>query len=84
MIRRATIKDVKIIQSTRQLVYDCEEEAAKLGLKKVFTLTYQESFFAGLGYRTIDKNQLPHKIWGDCLKCAKFPDCDEIAMIKEL
>lgn len=68
----------------RQLVNDCEEEALKLGLKRVFTLTYQESFFAGLGYQTIDKNQLPHKIWGDCLKCAKFPDCDEIAMIKKL
>ena len=68
----------------RQLVNDCEAEAIKLGLKKVFTLTYQESFFAGLGYQTIDKNQLPHKIWGDCLKCAKFPDCDEIAMIKKL
>ena len=68
----------------RQLVNDCEKDAAKLGLKKVFTLTYQESFFAGLGYRTINKNQLPHKVWGDCLKCVKFPDCDEIAMIKTL
>jgi len=68
----------------RKLVCDCEKEALKLGLKKLFTLTYQESFFAGLGYQTIDKNQLPHKVWGDCLKCAKFPDCDEIAMIKEL
>lgn len=68
----------------RELVLDCEKEALKLGLKRVFTLTYQESFFASLNYQTIDKNQLPHKVWGDCLKCAKFPDCDEIAMIKEL
>ena len=68
----------------RQLVYNCEKDAAELGLKRVFTLTYQESFFARLGYQTIDKNQLPHKIWGDCLKCVKFPDCDEIAMIKDL
>ena len=68
----------------RQLVNDCEKDAAELGLKKVFTLTYQESFFTGLGYQTIDKNQLPHKVWGDCLKCVKFPDCDEIAMIKTL
>ncbi|MCK5539372.1 MAG: N-acetyltransferase [Deltaproteobacteria bacterium] len=68
----------------RQLVCDCEKEALELGLKKVFTLTYQESFFTGLGYHTIDKNQLPHKVWGDCLKCVKFPDCDEIAMIKKL
>ncbi len=68
----------------RQLVNDCEKDAAELGLKKVFTLTYQESFFTGLGYQTIDKSQLPHKVWGDCLKCVKFPDCDEIAMIKTL
>ncbi len=68
----------------RQLVNDCEKDAIQLGLKKVFTLTYQESFFTGLGYQTINKNQLPHKVWGDCLKCPKFPDCDEIAMIKTL
>jgi len=68
----------------RQLVTECEKEARRLGLKRAFTLTYQEKFFSGLGYRVIDKNQLPHKIWGDCLKCVKFPDCDEIAMLKEL
>ena len=67
-----------------RLVEVCENEARKLGLKRVFTLTYQENFFAGLGYRTIDKSELPHKVWGECLKCVKFPDCDEIAMIKKL
>ncbi len=68
----------------RQLVEVCETEARKLGLKRVFTLTYQEKFFTGLGYRTIDKSELPHKVWGECLKCVKFPNCDEIAMIKML
>jgi amino-acid N-acetyltransferase len=68
----------------RQLVGVCETEALKLGLKRVFTLTYQEKFFAGLGYKVIDKGKLPHKVWGECLKCVKFPDCDEIAMIKVL
>jgi len=53
-------------------------------LRRVFTLTYQEAFFNRIGYRQIDKNRLPHKIWGDCLKCVKFPDCDEIAMLKQL
>jgi len=67
-----------------RLVEVCENEARKLGLKRVFTLTYQEKFFAGLGYRTIDKGELPHKVWGECLKCIKFPNCDEIAMIKNL
>ncbi|NPA25574.1 MAG: N-acetyltransferase [Deltaproteobacteria bacterium] len=68
----------------RRLVQDCEQEAVRLGLKRVFTLTYQDRFFARLGYQIIDKSGLPHKIWADCLKCAKFPDCDEIAMLKEL
>jgi len=67
-----------------QLVEACETEARKLGLRKVFTLTYQEKFFSGLGFKTIDKAKLPHKVWGECLKCVKFPDCDEIAMLKEL
>ena len=68
----------------RRLVAVCENEAVQLGLKRVFTLTYQEKFFSRLGYKTIDKSKLPHKVWGECLKCVKFPDCDEIAMIKEL
>ena len=36
------------------------------------------------GFKEIDKANLPHKIWTDCIKCVKFPDCDETAMIKEI
>lgn len=68
----------------RKLVESCLEEARQIGLKKVFALTYQEAFFARLGFRVIEKSELPHKIWGDCIKCPKFPECDEIAMIIEL
>lgn len=68
----------------RTLVDKCEHDARGLGLKRTFTLTYQEKFFAKLGYRVIDKGELPHKVWRDCLNCVKFPDCDEIAMIKQL
>ncbi|MEA2108356.1 MAG: N-acetyltransferase [Pseudomonadota bacterium] len=67
-----------------RLVNHCETEARRLGLQKAFTLTYQESFFSKLGYQKIDKSLLPHKIWKDCLQCVKFPNCDEIAMIKTL
>lgn len=66
------------------LVNHCEAEARRLGLQKTFTLTYQEIFFSKLGYQKVDKNSLPHKIWKDCLQCPKFPNCDEIAMIKTL
>lgn len=68
----------------RALVQSCLEEARDLGLKKVFALTYKQVFFEKMGFHEIEKSQLPHKIWGDCMKCVKFPECDEIAMIIEL
>ncbi|OGP92680.1 MAG: GNAT family N-acetyltransferase [Deltaproteobacteria bacterium RBG_16_48_10] len=67
-----------------KLVEACLEESRTLGVKRVFALTYQPDFFVRLGFEKADKSVLPHKIWTDCLKCVKFPDCDEIAVIKEL
>ena len=66
------------------LIDNCMKEAASLRLKQVFALTYAPDFFAKIGFRVIEKSKLPHKIWADCLKCPKFPDCDETAMIREL
>ena len=63
------------------LVRKCLREAGDLGVKKVFALTYRPEFFKKMGFREIDKSKLPQKIWGDCLKCHKFPDCDENAVI---
>lgn len=68
----------------RQLVETCLQEARQIGLKKVFALTYKDQFFAKLGFHLIEKSELPQKIWGDCIKCPKFPECDEIAMSIEL
>jgi len=54
-----------------------------LGVKKVFTLTYQKAFFESTGFTEISKETLPsHKIWADCIKCKHFPICDEVALIK--
>jgi len=64
----------------RQLVEKCLEEARDLGLKRVFALTYKPLFFQKLGFGEIEKAELPHKIWSDCIKCAKFPECDETAV----
>jgi amino-acid N-acetyltransferase len=68
----------------RQIVEACLAEARELGIKRVFALTYQVAFFEGLKFRQIPKEELPHKIWSDCLKCPKFPDCDEVAMAIDL
>jgi amino-acid N-acetyltransferase len=68
----------------KRLIKECLKEARSLGLKKVFALTYSPGFFTELGFKEIDKNRLPQKIWGECLKCHKFPDCDESAVIIKL
>ena len=67
-----------------ELVKACLREAKRLGVRKVFALTYEPSFFGKFGFEIVDKALLPHKVWSDCLKCVKFPDCDEIAMILQL
>ena len=64
----------------RHLVEACISEARQLGIGRVFALTYQQMFFEKLGFEVIEKSELPQKIWGDCIKCAKFPECDEIAL----
>jgi len=66
------------------LVQACLEEACALGLKRIFTLTYVPEFFSTMGFAEVEKSELPHKVWADCLKCTKFPDCDETAMVLEL
>ncbi|MCX7770074.1 MAG: N-acetyltransferase [Proteobacteria bacterium] len=65
------------------LLNSCLEEAKKMGIKRIFALTYKVNFFKKHGFREIDKRELPHKIWSDCIKCSKFPDCDEEAVIIE-
>ena len=67
-----------------QLVQACIAEAREIGLKRIFCLTYKPDFFAKHGFHLVDKSELPHKVWGDCIKCVKFPDCDENAMILDL
>lgn len=68
----------------KQLLKTCLKEAKQLGIKRVFALTYQPEFFKKNGFKVIDKSKLPQKIWGDCLRCPKFPECDEVAVIVEL
>jgi amino-acid N-acetyltransferase len=63
------------------LVTACLNEANNLGIPTVFCLTYKPEFFYKCGFQGIERNQLPHKIWGECYRCPKFPDCDEVALI---
>lgn len=68
----------------RRLLEECLKEARGLKIKKVFALTYVPEFFESFGFRVIDKKELPHKIWSECIKCVYFPGCKEIAMMREI
>ena len=83
----AEIRSVCVVESSRKegigkkIVNICLEEAKAFQIKKVFLLTYQDGFFKKCGFSIVDKKELPQKIWSDCVKCPKFPECDEIAMV---
>lgn len=68
----------------RELVEKCVEEAKSLGITRLFALTYKPGFFSRLGFQEVDKSQLPQKVWSECIHCVKFPNCGEVAMIREL
>ncbi len=68
----------------KKLVEACIQEARALGVAKVYALTYRPGFFEQLGFDQVPKETLPHKIWGDCLKCPQFPNCDEDAVMMEI
>jgi amino-acid N-acetyltransferase len=64
-----------------KLIEACINEARELGIPQAFCLTYRASFFERQGFKRVDKAELPRKIWSECYRCPKFPDCDEVAMI---
>jgi amino-acid N-acetyltransferase len=82
-IRSMAIAPERIRQGLGRRIVEClVEEAKSLDLPRVFTLTYKPEFFEKLSFVRVDKKELPHKVWKDCLNCPKFPDCDEVALIR--
>ena len=83
----AEIRSVAVAEDSQQkgigsqLVETCLEEAREIGIPTIFCLTYQPAFFERYGFSQIDKMELPRKVWTECYRCPKFPDCDEVALI---
>ncbi|MFC2056906.1 N-acetyltransferase [Chloroflexota bacterium] len=86
----AEIKSVAVAEESQRqgiggrLIEACLDEARELGIPTVFCLTYQPSFFEKFGFSQLDKMGLPQKVWNECFRCPKFPNCDEIALIYHL
>ncbi|MHC4570707.1 MAG: N-acetyltransferase [Planctomycetota bacterium] len=68
----------------KTLVAAATEQGRQLGLTRIFALTLNPDFFEKLGFKTIEKDMLPMKVWSDCAKCPKQQNCDEIAVIKQI
>ena len=68
----------------KMLVAEVTKKAAQLGVPKIFALTMEPEFFTKLGFRVIEKDKLPMKVWSDCARCTKQQNCDETAVIKEV
>ncbi len=67
-----------------KLIKACLKDATRLGIPNVFCLTYKPGFFEKLGFTQVDKMELPQKIWNECYRCSKFPNCDEVALVCRL
>ena len=66
----------------RRLLEACWNSARELEIRTVFTLTYVAEFFEKCGYHRVDKAELPHKIWNECVRCPLFPSCTEVALVR--
>ena len=64
------------------LIKELTNEAKDLGIPQIFALTYQVEFFKKCGFEEITKEKMPQKVWKDCINCPKFPNCDEVAVIR--
>jgi amino-acid N-acetyltransferase len=83
----AEIRSVAVAENNQKkglgasLVAACLKEADELGIKTVFCFTYRPDFFRRHKFVDIEKMELPRKVWTDCFRCPKFPNCDETALI---
>ncbi len=86
----AEIKSLVVAEDYQQqgvgarMMEACIREAKGLGIPTIFCLTYKPAFFEKFGFSQVDKMELPQKVWSECYRCPKFPNCDEVALIYHL
>jgi amino-acid N-acetyltransferase len=86
----AEVKSVAVREDHRgqrlgeRMVHACLDDARELGLPRLFVLTYIPDYFARFGFQVVEKADLPQKVWSECIRCPKFPDCGEVGMMLDL
>jgi amino-acid N-acetyltransferase len=80
----AILPDYQHLGFAGKLVEYMKEEANQLGIRHLYTFTMNEEFFKTLGFKRLQREALPPKVWGECSRCPKFFKCDEVGLILEL
>ena len=80
----AVLPSIKLRGIGRLVVEALETDARLNELESIFAFTYVPQFFGKLGFGEVERGELPLKVWKDCLRCPKFQNCDEIAVLKRL
>ncbi len=84
-IRSLAVAESHKTHGVGRLVVEALVYEAKLyGLDAAFAFTYVPGFFQKVGFNEVERGELPLKAWKDCLRCAKFSCCDEIAVLRVL
>ncbi|MGA9883882.1 MAG: N-acetyltransferase [Candidatus Acidiferrales bacterium] len=78
----AVAPDAKGRGAGRALVDALMDEAKRQSVTCVCLFTRTPEFFAHLGFEVARRQELPDKIYKDCVCCPKLSSCDEIAMVK--
>lgn len=76
--------DYQHLRLGSKLVEYMKGEAQQLGVRSLYTFTLTEEFFKKLGFKRLERTELPAKVWGECSRCPKYFHCDEIGMVLEL
>jgi amino-acid N-acetyltransferase len=76
----AVLPGSKGLGAGRKLVKALLKEAARHQVSCVCLFTRIPAFFARLGFAIARREELPDKIYKDCMHCPRLHACDEIAM----
>ena len=59
-------------------------DARELNLPRVIALTREVEFFERCGFIVHSRENLPRKVWTDCVRCPRRHACDEVAVVCDL
>jgi len=63
------------------LVADVQRQALAAGFDELCLMTHTPTYFTDLGFAIVPHRAIPEKVATDCVQCAKFGSCGQLAMV---